>query len=265
MGALQELPAIICNVDAQLRTWPDAVPEFWRPRRIQSENSTPSSVVTYHGSCDIHPSVQIANIWNTWRTYRLIVEHIKMELTHGPLVVSDGEDFALTTDSTGAQHLQEIQDLVESMCRSIPFYLGNCSQPMSFTNIDNPQLVFPSYHDLPPADEALVSYKHSDHYTTKIDHYRHVVLHGPLHALSILSSLIGLLSEERCSISARGVLYRQKQWIDEQFHRSLYLMRFVPRICKCTGESYDLGSPDHVHQASPPAALAQAIRQVTIL
>lgn len=211
LAALKELRAIICNLDAQLRAWLDAVPDFWHPRRIQSEDSIPLSVVTYDGSCDIYPSVQIANIWNTWRTYRLIVEHIKMELTQEPLIVFHGEEFTLPPHNTGAQHIREIQDLIEPMCRSIPFYLGNCSQPMSFTNIDNPQLVFPSYHDLSSTDEAFVNYKHSDHYATKIDHYRHVALHGPLHALSILSNLIGLLSEERCSISARVVLDRQKQ------------------------------------------------------
>ena len=250
MGALQELPDMIRNVESQLKTWLDAVPDFWRPRRIQAEHALPSSVTTYDGSCDIYPSVQIANIWNTWRISCLIVAHAKMKLTF-----ADEQDFAMPTDSAGAQLLQGVLNLVESICRSIPFYLGNYSRPISFSDIDNPELVFPSYYDLPPHDEARVSYKNSDYCVSKVDYYRHLVLHGPLCALSVLSSLISLLFEEQWPIPVQDAMNRQKQWIDEQFHRSLYLTRFLPRAVKPTVSS------DHLHRASRPTALAQATRQ----
>ena len=259
LAALQELPVVICNVDTQLQAWLDGVPEFWRPRTIQRGMSIPSFIPTYNGFCDIYPSVQIANIWNTWRIYCLIVESVKLELTHGSQAVSEEEDLAFLSDVIRARHAREIQDLVASICRSIPFYLGNCFQPVSFSDIDNPQLLFPSYHDLPPTDEGLVIYKKSGHYASKIDHQRHVALHGPLHALSLLSNLNGLLSEDLWSILA---LDKQKQWINKQFHRSLHLMRFGSYIYSTDTEDSNLLEPlNHAYDMSPPAPLAQTISQ----
>ncbi|KAM0468231.1 hypothetical protein ACHAP7_011137 [Fusarium lateritium] len=83
LTAQQALPALIDDVDAQLRTWLSSAPAMWHPRRIQDDDMKHPSVVTYKDSYDIYPSVQIANIWNTWRIYRLVVEYAKMQVAHG--------------------------------------------------------------------------------------------------------------------------------------------------------------------------------------
>ncbi|KAK6700372.1 hypothetical protein SNK05_013178 [Fusarium graminearum] len=221
LNALQELPSIVYDVETQLQAWLDTVPDIWHPRRLSVANSISPSVTTYDGTVDIYPSIQIANIWNVWRMYRLTVELAKAKLFS-----------SLNSESTETdrKELQDVLNLIEDISRSMPFYLGNCSRPISFTDINDQQLSFPCCHDLPPADEAFIAYKNSNHYVSRTDHNRHNLIHGPIAALSVLAHLVGLF-EDPCSqsLSSEGGFQRQKQWIYEQFRRSLYLMRFIPR------------------------------------
>ncbi|CAI6335371.1 unnamed protein product [Periconia digitata] len=269
VAASGALIATIQNVDAQLRGWLHHVPDVWRPRRIPGETPVLLSIFTYHDSCDIYPSVQVANIWNTWRTYRLIVESIRTKITRALRVVFEEGDFAMPTDELlsdeGETH-RETPNLIESICRSIPFYLGSFTRPLTYSDIHVPLLVFPSYHDLRPDDPAFTIYKNSDDYASKEDHCRHTALHGPLHALTILSSLMDLLSEQPCPKTAHSLINRQKQWVKEQLNRCLYLTRLDLRIAERIKTSNHLASPG---QASAPEEFAQAVRRaltpVTIL
>ncbi|CAI9630183.1 unnamed protein product [Alternaria burnsii] len=264
LAASEVLPVIIQDVDAQLRAWLDEVPNIWFPRRISDEIFISSSIPTYHGSCDIYPSVQVANICNVWRMYRLIVESIRTEITHALRVVSEGGFAASTKEllsDEGGRH-RETQNLVESICRSIPFYLGSSNRPLVYSDIDIPLSVFPNYHDLRPDDYAFIVYKNSDDYASKEDHCWHTALHGPLHALTILSSLTDLLSEQLYSNTAHSLLNKQKHWIGGQLHRCLYLTRLDSRIAGCFN-AVSAGP------TSAPMEFAQAMRQalktVTIL
>jgi len=248
LAALQELPSIICEVEAQLQAWLHTVPEIWHPQTVQTKDTISPGIDTYDGSVDVYPSIQVTNIWNMWRIYRLIVEQVKENLFN-----------TLPTEKgPKTQNLRETKNLVKSICRSIPFYLGTLSKPVSFADINDQELYFPCFHDFLPTSEAFVAYKKSNHYVSRIDHNRHNVIHGPIAALSVLSSLIGLFEEQSSSLlSAEDELQRQKQWIDGQFRRSLHLMRFIPADHGETGEIYQKswnGEPMH-------GGLADAIRQ----
>ncbi|RBR09323.1 uncharacterized protein FIESC28_09931 [Fusarium coffeatum] len=230
LAALQELPSIICEVEAQLHAWLHTVPEIWHRQTIQAKDTMTPGIDTYDGSVVIYPSIQITNIWNMWRIYRLIVEEVKRNLFNN-----------LVTESVNPQvkRSQETQDLIKSICRSIPFYLGNLSKPVSFTDINDQKLHFPCFHDLLPTSETFIAYKKSNHYVSRIDHNRHNVIHGPIASLSVLSSLIRLFEEHSPPLlSAEDELQRQKRWIYGQFRRSLHLMRFIPADHDETGETY---------------------------
>jgi hypothetical protein len=129
---------------------------------------------------------------------------------------------------------------------------------VSFADINDQQLSFPCYHDLPPTDKAFTAYRKSDHYVSRADHNRHNLIHGPIAALSVLSNLVGLF-EDPCSpsLSAESGLHRQKEWIYEQFRRSLYLMRFIPRNYLNTGVDFQ----DHGNETPVHKGLAGTIRQ----
>lgn len=226
---LRELREGIQRLDVQLQRLLVNIPPLWYPRRMQSRKDINPSIETYHGACDIYPSVQIVNIWNTWRIYRLILEQAKFRLTNY-LAVSLNEASSTQNDLNTGDVTGEVHELVDSTCFSIPFYLGNCTCPGILANMENPHNKFPSDHDLTPNDEAFLNYKMSDHFVSRLDHSRHVNLHGPLHIVSILSQLIGLLVRERNLNEVCSLQQEQKSWIAGQFIRSLYLMNMMP-VC----------------------------------
>lgn len=257
LAALQELPSIICEVEAQLQAWLHTVPEIWHPQTIRTKDVMTSGLDTYDGSVDVYPSIQIANIWNMWRIYRLIIEEIKRDLFHN-----------LVTESVNpkAKRCQETQDLVKSICRSIPFYLGNLSKPVSFADINDQKLYFPCFHDLLPTSETFAAYKKSNHYVSRIDHNRHNVIHGPIAALSVLSSLIGLFEEHSTPLSStEDELQRQKLWIYGQFRRSLHLMRFIPADHDETGAMYRQSGDGEMMSTQLADDIRQALCTVNLL
>lgn len=229
---LQELRKRIQSLDYQLQKWLESIPPLWYPRRMRSRKDIEPCIETYHGACEIYPSIQVVNIWNTWRMYRLILEQAKSRLTE-LLTPSWNEASSMQTQLISGQVAHEVQEVVDSICYSIPFYLGSCTRPGILLNMENPHTKFPSYHDLSPSDEAFLDYKTSDQYVSRFDHYCHVNLHGPLHIISILSHLIGLYAGERNSNEAYYLREDQEHWIARQFIRSLYLMNRTPE-CSST-------------------------------
>ncbi|KAG5794604.1 hypothetical protein H9Q69_006366 [Fusarium xylarioides] len=218
----------ICNVDTQLRTWFKRIPANWYPRQMKSGIDLDPSVPSYRGACDIYPSIQVANIWNAWRIYCLILEDIKDQLSKSsaPSVAhnSDGENTISDHAMFWTSNQPRVQELVDSICLSIPFYLGNCKYPTDILSTGSSDILYPSYHDLPVDDEGYLRFKASDQYVSKLDHSRHVTLHGQVHALSILSYVIDI---SMSSLQNRPTVLReeQKRWIASQFIRSIYSMR----------------------------------------
>lgn len=224
---LQELRERVQSLDLQLQNWVENIPLLWYPRRMQSGKDIDPSIETYRGACDIYPSIQIANIWNTWRIYHLILEQAESRLTK-LLALSCNGASSTQNDTNHGNATREVQELVDSICYSIPFYLGNCTLPGILLNIENPHNKLPSYHDLSPSHEAFLNYKMSDQYVSRFDHSCHTNLHGPLHVISILSQLIGIFAREPNSNDVYSLREEQEHWIAGQLIRSLYLMNMTP-------------------------------------
>uniref|UniRef100_A0A8H7NQ78 Transcription factor domain-containing protein n=1 Tax=Bionectria ochroleuca TaxID=29856 RepID=A0A8H7NQ78_BIOOC len=68
------------DTENQLHSWPDSVPRHWLPQTLQSGKHFDQSIITYAGYSDIYPNIQIASIWNLWRTYCLVLLRIKLAL-----------------------------------------------------------------------------------------------------------------------------------------------------------------------------------------
>ncbi|EWZ47213.1 hypothetical protein ACJA88_009349 [Fusarium oxysporum] len=218
----------ICNLDTQLRTWLKRIPDSWYPRRMKSGIDFDPSVPSYRGACDIYPSIQVANIWNAWRIYCLILEDIKDQLTKSSALSAvqhfDDENSISDYAMFWTSNERRVQELVDSMCLSIPFYLGNCNYPTDILSTGSSDIIYPSQHDLPVDDEGYMRFKASDQYVSKLDHSRHVTLHGQVHAISVLSYVIDISMN---SVRNRPSFLReeQKEWIASQFIRSIYSMR----------------------------------------
>ncbi|EXK82347.1 hypothetical protein FOQG_13370 [Fusarium oxysporum f. sp. raphani 54005] len=251
----------ICNLDTQLRTWLKRIPASWYPRRMKSGIDFDPSVPSYRGACDIYPSIQVANIWNAWRIYCLILEDIKDQLTKSSALSAvqhfDDENSILEYAMFWTSNERRVQKLVDSMCLSIPFYLGNCNYPTDILSTGSSDIIYPSHHDLPVDDEGYMRFKASDQYVSKLDHSRHVTLHGQVHAISVLSYVIDISMN---SVRNRPSYLReeQKEWIASQFIRSIYSMRPIfGGVSERRAHQGTVGL-DHGLQAADTVSIAKA-------
>lgn len=224
LGGLSDMAA---NAAVHLRAWLEVLPTSWHPRRLHRGIDFNSSIDAYEDASDVYPSIQIANIWNQWYIYSLIVAIVQSQLAKN--------------EASTLQQMENIKKLVYCICCSVPYYVGNPTRPVSYSDIeDGSQIIFPSFHDLQPTDEAYPEYLVSDHYASRVDHDRHVMLQGPLHIMSVLSHVIGMLADGPRSRGAIMLEQGQEEWLQRQLMRSLYLTRIVS-----LDQSKSGGSPVH--------------------
>ena len=110
-------------IEANLLSWPEALPLHWYPVQVFKEN-IPQEVIdagVYGDSCDIYPDIMVCTTWNDWRVARLKVLHLIAKL----YPISN-----LNSGKFGTQVISEIQQLVDGVCASIPFCLGSRTEPV---------------------------------------------------------------------------------------------------------------------------------------
>ena len=121
------------ELDAKLATWPAFVPADWNPIPV-SANDVPQSVISagfYGESCDIYPDIMICSTWNEWRAARLMVLGLITRIGHPKSI---------------HQAIETIQELVDGICASVPFSLGDRTEP---GNLYEAKINYPSLPDGP--------------------------------------------------------------------------------------------------------------------
>lgn len=202
------------SVDARLLDWVQLVPASWQPCAKPEEG-----IFAYLGCCDIYPTVQIATIWNVWRVCRLMV--LRMELC---LLAKAPPEALQQTISIAAKEYSfpdpnRGRELVDSICRSMPFYLGNRQKHGGMHDLADPAIRIPNYHDQDLDEAVHTQYLRGDQAMSLLDYKRHILVQGPSHALLHLNSLIKVLSKEGGELICHGLRGDQVVWIQEQFLR----------------------------------------------
>lgn len=223
------------QIDDLLRAWARDVPDHWRPLRLTSGQDFSPSITAYRSACDIYASCQIATLWNLWRFHRLLLLKITIGATQRIFTLpvreeSAGDERLVPTTMESAMSAGSvIQELVNSICHSVPFYLGNRTKPSSLTDFTDPEILFPSYHILTPGD-ARIAARHPDcddnAALSRDEHHRHMVAYGAWHIVSPLSNLLTLVSDDHGGrLVASCLRPGQQEWIRQQFLRVSTLVR----------------------------------------
>jgi hypothetical protein len=122
----QSILAAAASLESRLARWPKSVPPSWQPITVSSTSCIDPSIMAaglYGATCDIYPSINIAGLWNWYRTLRISTIKIIMLCQRG---LKQNENLHSTT-----QHFAEtVQVLIDEFCASIPFHLGNRNGPM---------------------------------------------------------------------------------------------------------------------------------------
>lgn len=220
------------QIDELLRAWERDVHDHWRPLRLTSGQDFSPSITAYLSACDIYPSCQIATLWNLWRFHRLLLLKIAIgaarRISNLTRDGSAGHKQLVPTTMESASQAGSVQELVDSICHSVPFYLGNRTKQSSLSDFTDPEILFPSYHLLTPGD-ARIAARPQDCNGTALsadEHHRHIVAYGAWHIMSPLSNLLTLFSDDHDGwLMANCLRPGQQEWIREQFLRVSTLVR----------------------------------------
>ncbi|KAK3294207.1 uncharacterized protein B0H64DRAFT_361522 [Chaetomium fimeti] len=200
------------SVDAQLLDWVQLVPASWQPYAKPEEDT-----FAYLGFCDIYPTVQIATIWNVWRVCRLMVLRMELCLLAKAPPEALQQTISIATKECSFPDPNRGRELVDSICRSMPFYLGNRQNHGGM-------------HDLAARRSESPATTTKTWTKPLLDYKRHILVQGPSHALLHLNSLIKVLSKEGGELICRGLRGDQVVWIREQFLRVCELTDPVSRF-----------------------------------
>lgn len=229
--ALREYMAEARRIDEELLAWARSLPGHWQPRRLTSRQDVDPSIPTYRSVCEVYPSCQISNIWNLWRIQRLLLVKVTLGSLDKILYWSQSEltknqISARTQDFVECQ--QTLQEMVDSVCYSVPFYLGNRSTSSNIAEFADPTILIPGYRSLAPGDNRHLSKEDHDLGTPRDEYRRHVIAQGPWHVMSPLSRLLTLFSEDYAQLIPRFFRPGQHEWIRHQFLRVSVLLHLPP-------------------------------------
>ncbi|PVH98115.1 hypothetical protein DM02DRAFT_719512 [Periconia macrospinosa] len=225
----EELRADAKRIDTQLLAWAQNAPPHWKSVRLTNGNALDSSIPYYIGQCEVYLSCQIANIWNLWRLQRLALLKISVR-SFAPTVHAQTRQLDEERMLGETEDLRQFQDvaqgLIDSVCRSVPFYLGNRTAPLSMADFTDPDLSFPS---CPETTFKTDNYDKDDRDSDMAsdEHKHHIIAQGPWHIMSPLSHLLTLFLEDT-DISS-WLQPEQYQWIQTQFVRVLHILHILPR------------------------------------
>jgi hypothetical protein len=222
-GEFAELFVKAATVDTRLKAWVSGVPTHWQPKEFDHIPNCSPPIIAYSGAFDVYPTVQIASIWNTWRIYRVITLRVLL----GCLELS-ASDLDVPTN-TSSFIRESFQQIVNFICRSIPFFLGNRTYTGTLHDFTDSNIFIPSHHHLGIKSE-LVSHQSSSGLLSQNEHFKHVISQGPWHILIPLSQLLNIFSQSHGLPFAQLLEDERHEWIRGQLVRARTLMGSHPGI-----------------------------------
>jgi hypothetical protein len=231
---LQDIHAETVAINKQVLDWLRAVPDDWQPARHEPVPLCSPPIITYEGTCEIYPSIQIASMWNRWRCYRLILLKISLSC------LSCGQRPTLGTTASHESHYDEemhnasfaretIKDIVDSICYSVPYYVGNRTGRDNHSDLTNYSFVLPGYHSLDSSNDECPDNRKNGKFMSKEKHNWHVIIQGPWHILSPLSHVLSFCSGDYGSVVVDSLGPGQLEWIRGQFSRVAVMMSLDPK------------------------------------
>lgn len=212
MGNLKQRAS---DLERELLRWSQALPEHWLPLKLKPTTPIPM----YENICEIYPSIHTASIWNTWRCYRLVVNKIILAYGHTQNPITELKSSRRPFDIETSECFNHVQAIVDSICYSVPFHLGNRIPEQRVLDIFDSRFEFPGYFALEP--EEMPRREIFQHFTLmpRDEHIRHALAQGAWHIAGQLGQLVSLLSGESGRLLVSALRPGQVAWIQRQLLR----------------------------------------------
>ena len=125
------------HINGELQAWADSVPDPWlycSATGIECPVNQPLEKFVYQDRMDVYEDINIANVWNNYRTNRLTINRVI-------LACLNQQGIPLTHRLAQSARLAN-QELVDAICASVPFHLGTktLGGPMDRDEVQYPYL-----------------------------------------------------------------------------------------------------------------------------
>ncbi|KAF3933777.1 hypothetical protein ABW19_dt0210320 [Dactylella cylindrospora] len=202
-GGIIEILQKVIEVDERYLSWSKTLPEHWIPLRLSSEqvDEDIKKAGFYGGYCTIFRSLFIADIVNGQAMARIQTQEILLDCLkvlqkyRDSLPLGDRRrldlDIAIDIEAMEESAISTIQSLVDAVCASVPFHLGD---KVDYRRIDN----------------LAVKYPRAEGWEVPEDHYVTAAAQG---GWFLCSKVLTLMKLEK------GVREGQKEWMRGQFDR----------------------------------------------
>jgi len=217
------------DLDRRLYAWRSSTPESWEPVpiiAIDDIHPTIRAAGLYDSLCDVYSSIQAAGIYNTWRCTSIsllqIVDKCRQALPPGSVAALVINEHYATA---------RIQSLVDGVCASVPYFLGNHLCPYKPDQVAGVE--FPQFPIGPDGSSTKPPVMDSQGYPVEISQVDRMRAAASIGGWLILNSLLAILQAARPAPDARPddapplrLRPGQMQWILGQLKRiqNIYLI-----------------------------------------
>jgi len=219
--ALTTLLSDIQDLDASLVLWDEQVSQSWGPFGWSSQETVSPSIQTFEGTCHVYTLIRSARLINIWRSYRLTLAMLSLQLIdrHGTRSILDGNQSGTTKDMLAGR----IQWLVDGFCASVPYFLGNRTKIGTVMDFDDVTWKFPTCHDQPDLHDLRGRPAELKALESSADHKSHAISQGVWLIMANLTQLVAffLFTDLLSHLSLKN---GQLAWICQQYLRNLSLL-----------------------------------------
>lgn len=198
--------------------WASTLPDGWQSFRCRPTQTPSRSISMFNGTFDVYATLDVAVTWNLWRVYQLMLFDVSFSLRRIDMEPGVGEPERLL------KSLPDVEELINSICYSIPFLVGDRTEPEIPGSRALLSAIYPSHRTLDLFGCTLDDCDIPPNLISQKDHVNHASAHGAWQAAVILGQVRGLiprLDHRKPPTTARS---EQVSWIMQQLRRASIML-----------------------------------------
>jgi hypothetical protein len=213
----------IQRLDECLVLWQGNVSRFWGPFSWTPPGMIFPPIQAFQGSCHVYTSITAARRLNDSRSYRLTLALMSLKLIREQ--EKSNSEFCESPPAQRSVHaiVSRIQWLVDGICASVPFCLGNRSKIGTVTDFGDQIWTFPTCHDMSEMYGLYGRLAEPMGLVSRSDHYNHAIIQGSWLMLSNLALMVALFLSNKTLTPSFPLKEGQLAWICQQYLRNLSL------------------------------------------
>ncbi|KEQ90791.1 hypothetical protein AUEXF2481DRAFT_44840 [Aureobasidium subglaciale EXF-2481] len=211
--------------DDCLILWHDRVCQSWGPFQWFKEQATVPPIQTFDKVCHVYTSIRAARLLNIWRSYRLTLSYLSLQIINGQQHSRTRDvDESTRTEVTSFLLVKRIQQLVDGVCASVPFFLGNRTKIGTVHDFDDPAWKFPTCHDLFEVYDMHDQPAKLKGLESPSTHMSHAIAMGVWLVMGNLTQLAAFFLMDENLALLLPLRSGQLMWICQQYLRNLSLL-----------------------------------------